>query len=132
MLHHKSLPKHFWAEALATAVYVRNRVNSRSLPSNITPYHVWLGKTPDLSHMRVFGSQCWYVLPKKDVQKLDARTREALMMGYSTQSKGYKLCDADAGKFVVSRDITFNESSNSKNVDTADITTSADVVVPIL
>ena len=93
MLHHKLLPKHFWAEALVTAlyVYVRNRVTSRSLPSNVTPYHVCLGKAPDLSHMRVFGLQCCYVLPKKRVQKLDARTREALMMGYSTQSKGYKL-----------------------------------------
>ena len=60
MLHYKSLPKHFWAEALATAVYVRNRVTSRSLPSNITPHHLWFGKSPDLSHMRVFGSQCWY------------------------------------------------------------------------
>ena len=80
MLHHKSLPKHFWAEALATAVYVRNRVTSRSLPSNITPYHLWFGKAPDLSHMRVFDAQCWYVVPKKDVQKLDARTPEALMI----------------------------------------------------
>ena len=40
-----------------------------------------------------------YVVPKKDVQKLDARTGEALMKGYSTQSKGYKLWDADARKF---------------------------------
>ena len=113
MLHDKSLPKKFWAEALATAVYVRNRVTSRSLPSNTTPYHIWFGKAPDLSHMRVFGSQCWYVLPKKDVKKLDARTREALMMGYSSQSKGYKLWDGDAGKFVVSRDVTFNEKSSN-------------------
>ena len=36
------------------------------------------------------------------------------MMGYSTQSKGYKLWDANVGKFVVLRDVTFNESSISK------------------
>ncbi len=29
MLHHKSIEKKVWAEALATAVYVRNRVTSR-------------------------------------------------------------------------------------------------------
>ena len=40
--------------------------------------------------MRVFGSRCWYVVPKKDVQKLNnARTREALMKDYSSRSKGY-------------------------------------------
>ena len=33
------------------------------------------------------------------------------MMGYSTKSKGYKICDADSSKLVVSRDVTFNESS---------------------
>ena len=120
MLHEKSLPKKFWAEALATAVYVRNRVTSRSLPSNITPYHIWFGKAPDLSHMRVFGSQCWYVLPKKDVKKLDARTREARMMGYSSQSKGYKLWDENAGKFVVSRDVIFNEKSNNDSQELPD------------
>ena len=75
--------------------------------------------------MRVFGSRCWYVVPKKDVQKLNARTREALMKDYSSRSKGYKLWDADARKFVVSRDVTFNESSNNQNADTAaDVTTS--------
>ena len=37
MLHHKSLPKHFWAEALSTAFYVVNRVTSRSLPPDTTP-----------------------------------------------------------------------------------------------
>eukprot|EP00171_Calliarthron_tuberculosum_P004153 IDg4153t1 len=54
MLHHKSVEKRFWAEALATAVYVRNRVTSRSLPPNMTPYHFWQNTSPDLSHMRVF------------------------------------------------------------------------------
>ena len=28
--------------------------------------------SPLMCHMRVFGSQCLYVMPKKDVQKLDA------------------------------------------------------------
>ena len=109
MLHHKSLPKRLWAEALSTAVYVRNRVTSRSLPSDTTPFHLWFGKAPYLSHMRVFGAQCWYVVPKKKVKKLDARSREALMVGYSSQSKGYKLLDIESNKFVVSRDVTFNE-----------------------
>ncbi len=40
MLHHKGIEKRFWAEALATAVYVRNRVTSRSLPLHVTPHHL--------------------------------------------------------------------------------------------
>ena len=69
------------------------------------------------------------MVPKKDVQKLVARSREALMMGYSSQIKGHKLWDADARKFVVSRDVTFNESSNNQNADTAaDVTTSPELI----
>ena len=109
MLHHKSMPKHFWAESLSTATYVLNRVTSRSLPPDETPHHRWYGSAPNLSHLRVFGAQCWYVLPKHKVKKLDARTRPALMMGYAAQSKAYKLYDAELRRMVISRDVAFNE-----------------------
>ena len=33
LLHWSNLDKKFWAEALSTAVYIRNRVYSRSLPA---------------------------------------------------------------------------------------------------
>ena len=117
MIHFKRVDKRFWAEAFATAVYVRNRVTSRALPPNTTPYHFWHGKAPDLSHTRVFGSECWYVVPRKKVKKLDARAREATMMGYSSQSKGYKLWDIESKKFVVSRDVTFKEEDKDIHIE---------------
>ena len=40
MLYHKGIDKRFWAEALATAVYARNRVTSRELPEKLIPYHI--------------------------------------------------------------------------------------------
>ena len=40
MLAHKTINNRFWAEALATAVYVRNRVTSSLLPPNTTPYNI--------------------------------------------------------------------------------------------
>ena len=106
----KNVNKEFWAEALSTAVYIRNRVTTRSLPLNVTPYHLWNGEAPNISHLRIFGAKCWYVIPKSKVKKLDARSREAMMVGYALNSKGYKLWDADKGKFIISRDVTFDES----------------------
>ncbi len=111
LLHTAKLDKKFWAEALATAVYIRNRMVSRSLPKHVTPHQRWMGKEPDLSHLRVFGCKCWFVLPKFKVKKLDARSKEGLMMGYSTQSKGYKIWDIESARMIVSRDVTFNEQS---------------------
>ncbi len=111
LLYTAKLDKKFWAEALSNAVYIRNRMVSRSLPKNITPYERWKGSKPDLSHIRIFGCQCCFVLPKVEVRKLDARSKERIMMGYSTQSKGYKIWDTESTKLIVSRDVTFNEKS---------------------
>ena len=112
MLYHNNIPKKFWAEALATAVYARNRVTSRALPQNVTPFFLWHGYKPDLSHMRVFGSKCWYVTPKAKLKKLDPRAQEAMMVGYSKQNKGYKLWNAKINRFVVSRDVRFAENES--------------------
>eukprot|EP00171_Calliarthron_tuberculosum_P002040 IDg2040t1 len=60
MMLHKNVPEDFWAEALVTAAYIRNRMTSRGLPSNSTPYSLWFKTIPDISHIRVFGSRCWY------------------------------------------------------------------------
>ena len=110
MLHHANMPAAYWAEALKTAVYIRNRVTSRTLPRNKTPYHFWNKTKPDLAHLRVFGSECWYKVTKVQLRKPDARGRPALMIGYASNQKGYKLWDTEDGKVVVSRDVAFDET----------------------
>ena len=109
LLHSSNLDNNFWAEALSTAVYIQNRVYSRSLPSKTTLYHRWMRKSPDLSYLRVFGSRCWFVIPKSKLRKLDPRSKEGLVVGYSKQHKGYKIWDVEPSKLIVSRDVTFDE-----------------------
>jgi transposase InsO family protein len=43
----------FWGDALLTAVYILNRVPSKSVSS--TPYELWNNKKPDLSNLRPWG-----------------------------------------------------------------------------
>ncbi len=52
---------------------------------------------------------------KNKVKKLGARSKEAIMVGYSTQSKGYRIWDTRLAKLMVSRDVTFDESSVSSH-----------------
>lgn len=111
MLNAEKMPKSFWAEALQTAVFIRNRVISQALPAKFTPHCRWYEKAPDLSGCRIFGERCFYVLPKKKVKKLDNRSREALFIGYLENSKGYKLWDLTIQKCVSSRDVVFVESN---------------------
>ena len=71
MMHHKNLPKKFWADALSVAVSVRNRVTTCGHNVETTPYEMMLGRKPNMSYPRVIGSGCWYNVSKAHVDKLD-------------------------------------------------------------
>ena len=111
MLHSSDLSKEFWGEAVPTAVYIRNRVPSNSLPTGETPQHRWIGMSLDLSHIRVFGCKCWFVIPKVHMNKLGHSSKPCIMIGCSTQSKGYKILDTESRALIVSRDVQFEELS---------------------
>jgi len=113
MLHHKGIAYEFWAEALSCAAYIRNRVTSRSLPSNTTPFEIWFGRKPNVSHLRVFGSECWYKVPDELLRTLDRRARPAVMLGYAEMQKGYKLWDDVNNQIVISRDVVFKEKPST-------------------
>lgn len=48
------VPTIFWGEAIRTAVYLLNRSPTKALDSR-TPFEVWHGKKPKVSHLKVFG-----------------------------------------------------------------------------
>jgi hypothetical protein len=116
MLNHMNCDKIFWAKAVTTACYIKNRITTTGLPNNITPHEIWIGKKPDVSHLRVFGSKSWYTIPKENIKKLDDRTSEAIMIIYPKNSKEYKLWDFKAQKAIISRDVLFNEEKQSTEI----------------
>jgi hypothetical protein len=44
----------FWSEALAAVVHVWNHCPTAALDS-VTPYELWNGQKPDVSHLQVWG-----------------------------------------------------------------------------
>lgn len=57
MLADAKLPQKFWAEALSTAVYLRNRSPTKSV-KEMTPFEAWTGEKPKVDHLRIFGCIC--------------------------------------------------------------------------
>ncbi len=88
MLHNGRFDKRFWNEALSTAVYIRNPVTTRCLLANTPPFHLWIRKALDLSHLGLFCCKWWYVVPKSKFKKLHPRPKMAIMIGYSSHSSG--------------------------------------------
>ena len=110
MLHDKKLPKVFWAEAVYTAVYLINRCPTKAV-WNKTPIEAWNRRKPSVKHLRIFGCICYAQVPKEKRYKLDEASEKCIFIGYSTQSKGYKLYSLKTKKVIVSRDVLFDENA---------------------
>ena len=110
MLTHENLPKKYWGEAVNIAVHLTNRLPTSALGGKITPHEKWTGKTPDLGHVRVFGSVCYANTPTVGRRKLDAQARNCVFVGYSHGTAGYRLIDVKDMKLTIRRDVTFDET----------------------
>ena len=93
IIAHVALSDIFWAEAVSTAAYVRNRLPTTALKENETPYERWYGRKPDVGHLRVFGCMAYGHVPDRERRKLDKKSRKMHFVGYSITSKGYRLFD---------------------------------------
>jgi hypothetical protein len=55
LLKQRRMPVEFWGEAVVTAVYLQNRLPTKSLADR-TPYVAWHGRKLAVNHLCVFGS----------------------------------------------------------------------------
>ncbi|GJS65776.1 DNA-directed DNA polymerase [Tanacetum coccineum] len=90
MLADSKLPTTFWAEAVNTACYVQNRVLVIK-PHNKTPYELFLGRKPALNFMRPFGCPVTILNTIDHLGKFDGKADEGFFVGYSTNSKAFRV-----------------------------------------
>ena len=110
LLADAKLPPSFWGDAALTYQYIRNRVPTSTLPGyGTTPHEVMNGAKPDLSHLRVWGCQCFPAIPPELRTKGGPRRYEAIFVGYEENRVGWRVRDLK-GKYHFSRDVVFNES----------------------
>ena len=90
MLSESNLPKNFQAEAVATACYILNRILIRPL-TNKTSYELLHSKKPKVSYFKIFGSKCFILNTKDNLDKFDPKSDKGIFIGYSNRSKAYKV-----------------------------------------
>ncbi|GJW92048.1 putative ribonuclease H-like domain-containing protein [Tanacetum coccineum] len=100
----------FWAEAVNTACYVQNRVLVIK-PHNKTPYELFLGRKPALSFMRPFGCPVTILNTIDHLGKFDGKANEGFFIGYSTNSKSFKVFNSRTRILEENLHVKFSEET---------------------
>ncbi|KAD7116530.1 hypothetical protein E3N88_03798 [Mikania micrantha] len=108
LLAQSHVPPHFWQFAYDTAVYLINRMPSRS-NSSLSPFQHLSKHPPDYSFLRVFGSQCFPHLRPYNAHKMEFRSTPCVFLGYSSQHHGYRCLDPETDRIYIARHVCFNE-----------------------
>ncbi|GJR71897.1 retrovirus-related pol polyprotein from transposon TNT 1-94 [Tanacetum coccineum] len=107
------LPTTFWAEAVNTACYVQNRVLVIK-PQNKTPYELFLGRKPTLNFIRPFRCPVTILNTIDHLGKFDGKANEGFFIGYSTNSKAFRVLNSRAR--IVEENLHVQFSENTPNI----------------
>ncbi|GKA56321.1 retrovirus-related pol polyprotein from transposon TNT 1-94 [Tanacetum coccineum] len=107
MLSALKLPLFFWAEAIATACYTQNR---SIIPTHEKmAYHIINDKKPIIKHLHIFGCTCYLTRDGENLDKMKEKGDPCILVGYSTQSKGYRVYNKRTRLIVESIHLKFDE-----------------------
>jgi len=113
MLKETEMPKHFWADAVSTTCYILNRVLIRPILKK-TPYELFKGRKPNVSHLKAFGCKCFILNNGKDnLGKFDSKTDEGIFLGYSIHGHTYRVYNKRTMLVEESMHIAFDETNQN-------------------
>ncbi|RKF60579.1 Retrovirus-related Pol polyprotein from transposon TNT 1-94, partial [Golovinomyces cichoracearum] len=102
MLAGPDLPKRLWAEAMATACYLRNITSS--VEKTMSPYEIWTGHHPSVEHLKVFGCVAYVHVDK------------VIFVGYRKTTKQYRILDPKTGTIIESSHVTFKKDQKGGSI----------------
>ena len=98
----KHLPNEYWAKAVAPPVYIMNRCLTKSVKNKV-PQEAWTCMNHSVSQLNFFGCVAYAHVPNELRKKLDKKGHKCIFVGYSEDTKSYKLYDLVARKVIISR-----------------------------
>ncbi|GJU53577.1 putative ribonuclease H-like domain-containing protein [Tanacetum coccineum] len=108
MLADSKLPTTFWAEVVNIACYMKNKVLVVK-PHNKTSYELFRSRTPALSFMRPFGCHVTILNTLDYLGKFDGKSDEGFFVGYSMNSKAFRVYNIRTRKVEKKLHIRFLE-----------------------
>ncbi|GJX95587.1 retrovirus-related pol polyprotein from transposon TNT 1-94 [Tanacetum coccineum] len=108
MLSAAKVPLFFWAEAIATACFIQNRLLI-SPRHEKTPYHIINGRKPSVKFFHIFGSLCYIVTDGENLDKMKEKGDACIFVWYSTQSRAYMVYNKRTRVIVETIHVNFVE-----------------------
>ena len=111
MLAESGLPKKFWAEAINTTCHILNRAMVRPI-LNRTLYELLKGKKPNVSYFKLFRIKYFvHNNNKKNLDKFDSKSELGYFLGYSDNSRSYRVFHVKNNCVEESSHVLFKEST---------------------
>ena len=105
------MPYYFWAEAVATTVYIMNRTPIATVHGMMLK-EKYIGRKPNISHLKSIWLHCLCSYPNERRTKLDPKAETCIFIGYSMkQQKGYHYYNSSTHRMQVRRDVIIDEMS---------------------
>ena len=112
MLHGCSAHPSLWGDAALQACYVYNRTPLRVINGS-TPYELLNGQQPDLSKIKVFGSNVFYSINENERSKIQATSHKGVWIGWDERKNAHRVLINTDGHVIASRDVKHVESKFS-------------------
>nr|GFC66113.1 hypothetical protein [Tanacetum cinerariifolium] len=108
MLSATKVPLFFWAKAITTACFTQNR--SLVIPRHEkTPYHIINDRKPSVKFFHIFCSVCYIVRDGENLDKMKENGDECIFVGYSTQSRAYRVFNKRTRVLMESIHVNFDK-----------------------
>nr|GEW08371.1 hypothetical protein [Tanacetum cinerariifolium] len=101
MLSAAKVPLFFWAEAQNPSLVIPRHEK--------TPYHIINNRKPSFTFFYIFGSLCYIVRDGENLDKMKENSDACIFMGYSTQSRAYRVFNKRTRVIVETIHVNFDE-----------------------
>jgi hypothetical protein len=113
MMFDQDLPNALWEEATSTTVYIQNMCPRAILKDN-TLEEVFSRIKLEVGHLRIFGCPVYIHVPKENKTKMKPSGKKEVFMGYSENSKSYRIYVLGQRQIEVRKYVTFHEEATFK------------------
>jgi hypothetical protein len=113
MLSKYNVSDSFWAEAINIACHASNRLYCHHLLKK-TLYELLIERKSNISYFWVFGCKCYILKKGTHISKFQSKCDEGFLLGYSLNSKAYRVCNQSSGLVEETSDVEFDKTNGSQ------------------